>query len=161
MAELETLLAVAEISVALAGFSAVVVLFKRQPSGKWRAADAARFQGMIIHAMIAVLFCIIPFIIRVFTPSPAVVWSVSSGVLGLWTATHVTVIMRLFTTRTRDRLALSLGFAFAGLQFFNVVGVGFDHEFPPFLAGVLWHLLQAGFLFVWLVLIDPEDIESE
>ena len=49
MAETELLFTVAEISVALAGFSAVVVLFKRRDSGKWRAADANRFKKSHIH----------------------------------------------------------------------------------------------------------------
>ena len=42
-----------EISVALAGFSAIVVLFRRGESGTWLPRDADRFHGMILHAAAA------------------------------------------------------------------------------------------------------------
>ena len=38
--EFETLYALCEVTVALAGFAAIVVLFKRNDSGRWRPADA-------------------------------------------------------------------------------------------------------------------------
>ena len=52
LASPDVLFTVAEIAVALAGFSAVVVLFKRRDSGRWRAADADRFHGMVVHGVL-------------------------------------------------------------------------------------------------------------
>ena len=60
LAEAELLFTLAEISVALAGFSAIVVLFKRRDSGRWHAADGNRFNGMVFHAIFAAFFCIFP-----------------------------------------------------------------------------------------------------
>jgi len=48
LAESEVLFAVAEFSVAVAGFSAIVVILRRSESGKWRAIDADRFHGMLL-----------------------------------------------------------------------------------------------------------------
>ena len=98
MAETELLFTVAEISVALAGFSAVVVLFKRRDSGKWRAADANRFNGMVFHAMFAAFFCILPSIVGIFTQKPYLIWSISSATLGIQILIHASVIMRVPTT---------------------------------------------------------------
>ena len=55
-----TLLTLAEVAVALAGFSAIIVVFRRGTNGKWRHRDADLFHGMVIHAICAVLFCLFP-----------------------------------------------------------------------------------------------------
>ena len=61
----DTLLALAEVAVALAGFSAIVVVLKRGVTGQWTSHDADRFHGMIIHAIAAVVFCLLPMIVDV------------------------------------------------------------------------------------------------
>ena len=59
MSESETLFSIAQVAIGLAGFSAIVVGFKRLESGDWHRADADRFNGMLIHAMCAALFCVL------------------------------------------------------------------------------------------------------
>ncbi len=39
----------------LAGFSAVVVSFKKRDANTWLKLDADRFHGMILHAILALL----------------------------------------------------------------------------------------------------------
>ena len=91
--ESDVLFSLAQIAVAFAGFSAIVVLFGRGASGRWRQSHADRFHGMVLHAMVAVL--------------------------------------------------------------------GFDHEFRPYLVGVVWHVGMSGLLFVRLIWIPNADVDSE
>lgn len=148
-------------SVAFAGFSAIVVIFRRRDSGLWRAEDADRFHGMVLHAVAAVFFCLLPSMVGVFAARAEAVWTVSSAILGLQIVGHVAIVLRLPTTGSGGRtIVLGAGLAAALLQGLNVAGVGFPHEFGPYLLGVLWHVFQSGVLFVWLIWVAPEDIES-
>lgn len=155
------LFALAELAVAFAGFSAIVVLFKRRDSGKWLPGDADRFHGMVLHAMAAVFFCALPAIVGVFTTSPDWIWGLASGLLGLQIAAHVILVLSFSTTTGFGRIALGFGLLVAGLQALNVLEVGFSREFGPYLLGVLWHLFQSGVLFVWLIWIPADAVETE
>jgi hypothetical protein len=154
------LFALAEISVAFAGFSAIVVLFKRRDSGKWQAADADRFHGMVLHAMAAVFFCLLPSIVGVFTDRAALVWNLSSAALGIQITLHIALVMNFASTTGASRVLLGLGFVPAGVQALNVLGIGFAHEFAAYLFGVVWHVFQSGVLFVVLIWIPDEDLEA-
>jgi hypothetical protein len=50
--------------------------------------------------------------------------------------------------------------ASAALQLLNLLGARFAHEFGPYFVGVLWHVFQSASLFVWLIWVRAEDIES-
>jgi len=155
------LVTLAEISVALAGFSAIVVLFRRRDAGSWLEADADRFHGMILHAAAATFFCFLPSIVGVFSDDPAAVWGLSSAVLATQILAHVAVILRLATTDRIGRGLQVLGVAAAGGLWLNVFGIGFQREFGPYLLGVLWHVGQSAVLFVLLIWIPVGDIEPE
>lgn len=58
MVETDLLFGLAELSVGLAGFSAIVVLFRRRETGKWRVGDAERFRGIVLHAISAFVYLI-------------------------------------------------------------------------------------------------------
>lgn len=154
------LLTVAEIAIALAGFSAVVVIFKRRSSGEWARADADRFHGMVLHAMAATAFAFLPFVVALFTDVAARVWSISSGLLGVQILWHVSVVVRLPSSSPGTRPFMLLGVAAAALQGLNAFGIAFDREFAPYLVGVLWHVVQSGVLFVWLIWIPESDVEA-
>lgn len=160
MPEFDTLFALAEIAVGLAGFSAIVVLFKQRDSGKWFAADADRFHGMVLHAMAAALFCVLPSLVAVFVDDPASVWRWSSAVLGLQVAGHAATVVALSSTGPFGRLVTIVGGAsVAMLLCANVLGLGFAQEFGPYLVGVAWHLAHAGVLFVMLVWVPDISID--
>jgi hypothetical protein len=158
--ELDTLFALGEVAIGMAGFSAIVVLFKRRESGKWRAQDADRFNGMLLHAMAAAFFCALPAVLRALIDATATLWAVASGLLGAQIALHAGIILRLPSTRTPTRAAVGVGgLAALAFQVLNVAGVGVPRGFAPYLIGVLWHLLHAGVLFVMLIWVRAEDVE--
>jgi hypothetical protein len=157
----DTLLTLAEIAVGLAGFSAIVVIFKRRDAGTWLATDADRFHGMIVHSMVAALLCFVPAAVAVFSDAPRTIWALSSGLLGVQVLAHTLLVLRLASTSGPSRLAVALGGgAVVVLQGLNVLGLGFDREPGPYVLGVLWHLVHAGILFVMLVWVRGEAIEE-
>jgi hypothetical protein len=158
--EFETLYALAEIAVAMAGFAAIVVLFKRRSSGGWATADADRFNGMLLHAMAAGFFCIFPPFVSVFTSSASVLWTIASASVAVQLLAHAGIIFWLPSSSLATRLSLVVPLALVSLQVLNVLGVHFTHEFRPYLAAVLWHIFQAGFLFVMLVFVPDENSEG-
>lgn len=159
--EFETLYQMAELAIGLAGFASVVAFFRHRESGHWSRADADRFNGLVLHAMIAFAFCMLPTLLAVFTSSAETVWRVASTVLGLQILSQIGIVCLLPSSGTATRVALLLGGgAAAALQALNAFGVGFSGEFAPYLAGILWHLLQGGFVFVrliWVQSVAGED----
>lgn len=162
MSESETLFSIAQVAIGLAGFSAIVVGFKRLESGDWHRADADRFNGMLIHAMCAALFCVLPSILAPFAPSASALWTLASALIGLQIAVHAGLVLTLSSTDLAGRIQVG-GFAAAVvlLQASNVLGVGFDHAFGPYLVGVLWHVIQAGVLFVMMTFVRAADIRDD
>jgi len=160
LTEFETLYALAEVSVAIAGFAAIVVIFKRGDSGHWRASDADRFNGMLLHAVAAGFFCLLPSLLSVFTSSLTTVWTVASAALGLQILLHSAIIFWLPTSGLVARAVLLLALGAFVLQVLNVFGVYFSGAFGPYLAGILWHVTQASFLFVTLVWVRKSDTEA-
>lgn len=160
MHEFETLYALAEIAIALAGFAAIVVVFKRRSSGGWDARDADRFNGMLLHAVAAGFFCILPPFLSVFASSPSVIWAIASSLAAIQLVMHASVIFMLPSTSRLLRLLLFIPLGLVALQVLNVSGIYFAREFGPYLAAVLWHIFQAGLLFVTLVFVRRDDIES-
>jgi len=162
LAEPEILLTLAEIAITIAGFSAIVVVFKQRDSGEWLPDDAHRFHGMLSHAMFAAFFCLFPSLISVFTADQSLIWSIASSALGVQLFANCIIIFRLPSSigwPARLSLLLSLG-AFA-LQVLNVTAVYFSHEFRPYLGGVLLHVFQAGALFVSLVWLPSSGIRND
>lgn len=155
---MDSLNTLAEVAIAFAGFSSVVVIFRRPSDGGWSAPEANRFTGMIVHALHAAGFAFVPQILLYFLPSDAMVWAVSSLMLGISTLLHVFVAGRLelATSRAGAIVVLISGLLIFALQLANL----FSWLGPPgpglFLVGIFWHTAQAGFLFFVLVSVPPE-----
>ncbi len=160
MAEEDLLFTLAEIAVAMAGFSAVVVVFRRRDQGGWAREDADRFNGMVLHSMASAFFCLLPSLLRVFTEEPSQVWAVASTAIGVQILGHCVVVFRLPSSGSSTAGSLAAGLAVALLSAMNVLGFGFEREFRPYLVAVLWHVLQAGVLFVMLVWVRSDDVQS-
>jgi len=159
MPELDTLFNVAEIAVAIAGFAAIVVIFRRRDEGTWEAYDGDRFNGMIMHALVALAFCFLPSVLAVFVDEPATLWAIASGLLSLWTLGHVIGVLRFATTGRAGRIGLTLGLAVAVVLALNALGVGFHRAFAPYLLGVLWHVFQAAILFAMLTWVRADQMD--
>ena len=159
--DVEVLGWLAQVAVAFAGFSAIVVLFRRDDEGRWLKVHRDRFHGMVVHATAAVLFCMLPMLVGVFTTDHATIWNVSSALLGVELAVQTTGIILMSTTALVSRLVVSAGYLFALLQVLNVAGIAFDHEARPYVGGVIWHVIQSGGLFIGLIWVPANEIDDD
>ncbi len=150
---MDTLNTLAEVAIAFAGFSSVVVIFRRRDDGSWTQADSQRFLGMITHALHGAGLAFVPQILQHFLSSTALVWALSSLLLGISTLLHAFVATRLELSTSRPHAAMALiqGLVIFALQMANL----FSWLGPPgpglFIVGIFWHTVQAGYLFTMLV----------
>ena len=57
------LLTLAEVSVAMTAFAGIAIVIGRRGSNKWTDADVMRFTSMTMNGVIAVVFCLLPFLL--------------------------------------------------------------------------------------------------
>ncbi len=159
---MDTLLTLAEVAITMAGFSAVVIIFKKRDTGTWFKSDADRFQGMVIHTIIAVLFCFLPaLLIEFFTETYAL--RLSSGLLCIGTAVQLAGAIRAEGIKNVwiTVVIVSGGGGIVILQGINAIGIFPNYVLGLYLIGVFWHVVQAAILFVMLIWIPASQIESD
>ena len=158
----DTLLTFAEIAVAFAGFSSVVVVFRNRGSGTWAGLDAFRYRSMLSGSLLAAAYAGLPMVVSWLGFPRELVWRVSSAALLVWFAVLVFVQFRtrsLFPTlggTVRWILFLSTSVGIAVWLSLNVIGVVPDGPAEPYLVGVTWILFLAGWQFFQLVSL-PND----
>lgn len=155
------LLSLAQLGVAFAGFAAIVVLFGRD-GGRWKGHHRVdRFHGMVVHALVAVLFCLLPLIIDAFTAKPDSIWRIGSALLGVEIVAHTTGVLRMATTIGGfARRFVAFGYVVAAMQFANVAGIGLERAFDAYLLGVVWHVVMSGALFLMLIWVPKSDVDA-
>ncbi len=160
---MDTLLTLAEVAITMAGFSAIVVIFKRRTTELWRKTDADRFHGMVIHAIVAALFCFLPFLLIEFSTNETDALRVCSGLLCVTTTVIVANAVRLEGT---SNAWIRVIFVCAGgiivvLQGINAIWSLPGYVLGLYLVGVFWHLVQAAILFVMLIWIPASQTEIQ
>jgi hypothetical protein len=154
---IDSLLTLAEIAVAFAGFSSVVVLFSRRDEDGLQGFDRIRFRVMLLASLLAAFFAVLPLPLQELGVPHGLIWLICSGGLALYLGGGAIGQFRtrhLFT-RPAER-ALSILFQLAAWTAFaclvlNVAGVGFHRQAGPYVLGVSWLLFQAGWQFYRLV----------
>lgn len=160
---MDTFHTLAEVSVAMAGFSSIVVMFKRREAETWRKADADRFHGMILHSFLAIFFSLVPFVFTLFdvAASSALRWC--AGLLAVVTGLQTVVSFRLeASSAVWIRLQVIVGgLIVVVLQSLGGLGLFPDQILGVYFLGVFWHLVQASALFVMLIWIPKSLIETD
>lgn len=158
----DALFTLAEIAIALAGFSAVVVIFRRDPAYRWRRSDANRFHGMVFHALAATLFCFVPVILQDLGVAAALAWRLGCGALAVITALQILVAVRLEagvgSPWVLGQMIVS-GVLVVGLLAVVAAGAVPVLADGAFVIGVFWHVLQAAAVFLMLIWIAEGDQE--
>jgi hypothetical protein len=161
MSEESLLFALAEVSIALTGFSGVVVFLGRRASGQWSESDQTRFWSLIESGLMALLMSLLPFAVRQLDSSTTMLWSVCSGVAAVPAVIGFVAWLR----RARRAMLASdpeasplLGIvAMTGWTaaivalLLNAVGIGFHSSFGPYLMAIYWYLFLASLLFLRLL----------
>ena len=78
----DALTPIAEIAIALAGFSSVVMVFRRSRDDSWTPDEKVRIQSLIAVCFTIILCALLPFALSGVSDSPFVVWGVPSLILG-------------------------------------------------------------------------------
>ncbi len=149
---------IAEIGVALAGFSGIVVALRQRTVESWSPAEIFRLRLMLYASVSTFLFALLPFIPYHLGASPSLTWSVSSLVLAvLFGSALILPATRTPPSRTglsfRWWVFYSSGTVIAiSVLLANAGGLLGGPSFGLYLVGLAWLLLYATTLFVRLVL---------
>ncbi len=85
-----TLQTIAEVSITLAGFSALIAVFRQRAGSAWRPEGLMAIRGLIELSLLPGLFALIPFPLFYSGLTESAVWRVSSSLFGTaWVAMAV------------------------------------------------------------------------
>jgi hypothetical protein len=84
----DALATIAEIAIAIAGFSGVAAVLGRRSQGEWSPLDVFRLRELLLSSISIVVLCFVPIVLSLSPLTPSLVWVLSSGV---WAATLVFV----------------------------------------------------------------------
>ena len=165
----QSLQTIAEISIAFAGFSGLIVAFRRH-RGPLTPVERFRLQILLALAFAAMLLAFLPELLAEAGIAAPRVWVASSAVLGGWALLFV----GWWTLRSR-RISRQVPeifdwFAFARmaaghaliitLQLLVVLGVVREHAPAAYLAGLIWFLLHAAHQFARMLFVQPRDPDT-
>jgi hypothetical protein len=156
----ETLMILVEASVAMAGFSGVVVVFGRRAEREWSPIERHRLANLL-SASFAVLFLSLAALVLLHAGTdPTTTWRIGSAAWSIQATYQIVLTAKLAARASRDGpelpnaawivLLLGLTGAFALLSITNAVTMG---EFWPFLAALVWLFALACYSFTRLLLV--------
>jgi hypothetical protein len=156
----EHLSTIAEVAIALAGFSALVAVLAGQPERGKARLDGLRLQIMLESSLLVVAFALFPIVPAKFGISPEATWRISAIVylavdipLTILSAKRILPVRRLYTAHDRADRATSvavqaLGYG-ADLAMLTVVlGIVSQLSAAFYFLGLYMVLLLAGILFL-------------
>lgn len=154
----EILNTIAEVAIALAGFSGVVVALGRRDSRHWSSEEILRLQTLVEPSLIALFGSFLPGTIQIALQSDALMWRISNGVfavMGLIGLIRFLMRARLASTTVGQRVlvvAVAIAVVIAGL---SAAGVLVQHELI-FVGSLILALVVASYNFL-LLLFPPES----
>lgn len=162
------LIVVAEIAIALAGFSSIVIALRR---GMDQVTSFAfiRLWRLIETSLATVLFALVPFALHYLGVGDSVLWPAASA--GLCTYV-VCAQIYMFNRWWEQWKSPAIPWAFNGpvlvVQFsvvvmlaLNAAAVGLNGDFGPYFVALLWYLMLSALYFGRLLLLRPayEDLQ--
>jgi len=83
LVEAETLRTIAEVAVAIAGFTGIVVVFGGRAGGDWSPDEAERLWLLLSQALVVTLFAFLPILLQAAGLEGPAIWRLSNGLLGI------------------------------------------------------------------------------
>ena len=161
MQDSDLLQTIAEIAIALAGFTGVVAFLGERARGKWRSVDLFRFSNLLGTSIAALLLSFAPILLFKLGAPEAAAWRSSSGLIAVYLVIGLLRSIRgLRSLPKRERLeipapALSVVFvimaAVGALLVSNAAGFAYPGESGPVLVGLVSLLGFSSFQFVRLL----------
>ena len=147
----DTLLTIAEIAIALAGFASIVSVIAQRTEERDRVADAHRLRLMLEVALRNAGFAVLPLPFLPWAPSDPMAWRVASGVYLVVALLHGVIRLkaqrrigpRWFTNAAQIFLTATSVACLA-----NVFGLGGENAFSLYLMSLLLGLTVSGLAFL-------------
>jgi hypothetical protein len=156
----EILGVIAQLALAIIGFSGIVAVLGQRNDGSWTASDLGRMGIMLMAGFRALFAALLPFAFLYFDLSENIVWAASSGIVGVTTVVILFFLVRqVAPTVVADshhkpwfqRAAIVLSICSAVINLLNAAGVYFQQTFAPYLLSLLLTLAIACMYFVRLI----------
>ena len=164
-----TLLGIGSIATAIAGFSGVVAAFSGRGDGKWLPAERFRITNMLVLSLGACLLSVVPLTEELLRIPDQALWIIASVALFAFCSFYfirTIVLLRRPTLSRRGVLVEWVRYVYfvcltlaLVLQVLNVAGVLVERGPGPFIAGLVFMLIPAGLMFVFLVLTPLSSVD--
>jgi hypothetical protein len=162
----ETLLTIAEISVAVIGFAGIVSALRPRSSALADAMHRLRMRIMLETAAYVVAIAFFPLLLTGLDLAESEVWALGSGLLAITAPIQVSSIYvrqrSIFgsalvrETILFDATTIALAFAVEGALVANALGLFFEPRFAGYVVGVLFPLWAALAMFIRAILASDE-----
>jgi hypothetical protein len=158
----EALAALAEVSVAFAGFSGIVTAFRRHQPGEWSHLDRFRLRFMVEFSLATLALSLFPFFLSELGVEELEIWSLSSLLLGAGALFYlIRSVVRLYplvmagepVSRGLAFVSIAVGIVITVSAFANAAGV-FSRPSGVYLAGVGGCLFVSSAMFARLLLAN-------
>ena len=147
----DTLLTIAEIAIALAGFASLISVIGRRSNDTARATGSLRLRLMLEVSFRNTAFALLPLPFVQVAPSDPMLWRIFSGLYLVVTTIHVAIRLRTGDAHTEPLLAFPSLILF-GITVLasvaNVLGLGGAYAFSLYLTNILLGLGSAGLMFL-------------
>ncbi len=161
MSDSDLLQTIAEIAIALAGFSGVVAFLGHRARGEWRSVDLFRFNQLLGGSFAALMFSFAPILLFKMGVSEPNAWRWSSGFIAAYLAAVVVLSNRSLhrlPEGQRDEISpwvlaliLVIMAAVFVLQVLCAAGIAYAGEPGPVLVALVWLLGFSAFQFIRLL----------
>jgi len=164
----QALAALAEVSVAFAGFSGIVTVFRRRNPGEWSRLDRFRFRFMVEFSLATLALSLLPFFLSELGLPESRVWGLSSVVLGGGAFLYlVRSVVRLHTflstgepvNRRLAAVSVAVGIGITVSALLNATGL-FSQASGVYLAGVGGCLFVCSAMFAQLLLANSKSVDA-
>lgn len=162
----DSLNTIAEVAIALAGFSGLAAVFRSQPFQAWAPRERFAFWLIFVCSLGALFFALIPSAFHYFGLSERVTWRSASLLMLLWIAGVLVaaVIADRRMNRTGHprawpfswRVGAPTAFLAAILQFMNAIGLVITPGPGPYYVALIAMLALGAMNFI-LLLMFPHD----
>lgn len=167
---MESLTTVAEIGIALAGFSGLVVVLRKN-SGPLNEIEKFRMSVLLAAAFGAMFFALLPDVLQHLGFTDDTLWRMSSAFLVVFSIAFVigwVLSSRRFFSVAREIFSvpafslMTLGHLInLILQLSATLGMWGDRSAGVYLLGLIWLLAHASQQFVRMLFIQPRTISNE
>jgi hypothetical protein len=162
----ETLLTIAEISIAVIGFAGIVSALRPRSSSLADAMHRLRMRIMLETAAYVMVISFFPLLLEGLELPQRSVWAVGSGLLAITAPIQVaSIYLRqrsifgsalLRETLLFDASTIVLAFFVEGALVANALGLFFEPRFAGYMVGVLFPLWAALAMFIRAILASEE-----